>query len=119
MSKELEALKEVVSYQWWDCYNDEPQEMNEKQQQAYDHLVKYLTPPTDKDVVMALLKHFDKKIFFYDEISRTFKEVHLTRNDEYVSYFRDGTITINVNYGLPPHLITLIGRFYEGLEAKK
>lgn len=73
------------------------------------------TPPTAEEVCEALntAVQLYPKIFYYDEISKTFKEIHLSRNEEIVSYYTNKTITINPNYGIPPHLITLIGRFYE------
>ena len=84
--------------------------------QALTELEELKRYPTSKEVIVTWLNYFKSKIIFYDEISKTFKEIHLSRNDEIISYYADKTITINANYGLPPHLITLIGRFYEGLE---
>ena len=70
--------------------------------------------PTSKEVCLSIMKHYDSKIVFYNEMAKTFNEVHLTRNEEVVSNYANGEVGINYN-ALPPHLITLIGRFYEGI----
>ena len=87
-------------------------------EQELDVIAKALHTPTADEVCEALNTNarLFPKIFFYDDISKTFKEIHLSWNEEIVSYYADGTITINPNYGIPPHIITLIGRFYEAQE---
>ena len=87
-------------------------------EQALTELEALKRYPTSEEVCEALNTDVSlyPKIFYYDEISKTFKEIHISRNEEIVSYYTNGTITINPNYGISPHLITLIGRFYEGLK---
>jgi len=70
--------------------------------------------PTSDEVCLSIMKHYDSKIVFYNEMAKTFNEVHLTRNEEVVSKYTNGEVGINYN-ALPPHLITLIGLFYEGI----
>ena len=77
-----------------------------------------LTPPTADEVCLAIMKHYESKIVFYNEMAKTFNEVHLTRNEEVVSNYANGEVGINYN-ALPPRLITMIGKFYESLEGEK
>lgn len=107
MSKELEALKEIYN----GMYNKQGF-INE-----FKTIEQALTPPTQEEVCEAIMKHYRGKVVFYNEMARTFNEVHITRNEETVSFYANGEVGINYN-GLPPHLITLIGRFYEGMEKK-
>lgn len=84
-------------------------------EQALTELEALKRYPTQKEVCEAIMKHYRGKVVFYNEMARTFNEVHITRNEETVSFYANGEVGINYN-GLPPHLITLIGRFYEGME---
>ena len=77
-----------------------------------------ITPPTADEVCLSIMKHYESKIVFYNELAKTFNEVHLTRNEEVVSNYANGEVGINYN-ALPPHLITMIGKFYESLEGEK
>jgi len=110
MSKELEALERIRKkfYKVGDIDSDFDIEL----------LRKALTPPTADEVCLAIMKHYESKIVFYNEMARTFNEVHITRNEETISFYASGEVGINYN-ALPPHLITLIGRFYQAEEEKK
>lgn len=116
--KELEALNDLL---WLSKLSDGGKKgMSALKRADYNAYIIYraLTPPTADEVCKALNtdNHLYPKIFFYDEISKTFKEIHISKNEEIVSYYANGTITINPNYGIPPHIITMIGKFYESLE---
>ena len=101
---ELAKKQDFIAYEnWLEC---------EKELEALKK------SPTADEVCLAIMKHYESKIVFYNEIAKTFNEVHLTRNEEVVSNYANGEVGINYN-ALPPHLITLIGKFYESLEAEK
>lgn len=110
MSKELEALRKILYYDQWDCYHDEPKEMRKDEEEAYNYILKILTPPTAGEVVKALSEQLKSAIVLR-------KNKHgITFN-----YADTGKTLISLNYDLvnigvqlPPHLVTLIGRFYEG-----
>ena len=71
------------------------------------------TPPTAEDVCKVLVKNVESitevKYFLNKEYN---KIVFVIYEDTWGSYLSDWTIT-----SLPPHLITLIGRFYEGVDS--
>ena len=81
-----------------------------------DELERLLTPPTAEEVCEAIGKHYkldDYESCLFDVntknivVNRWAEKIHIV-------WFYKGEIRIN-QY-LPPHLITLIGRFYEGVE---
>ena len=81
-----------------------------------DELERLLTPPTTEEVCEAIGKHYkldDYESCLFDVntknivVNRWAEKIHIV-------WFYKGEIRIN-QY-LPPHLITLIGRFYEGVE---
>ena len=81
-----------------------------------DELERLLTPPTEEEVCEAIGKHYkldDYESCLFDVntknivVNRWAEKIHIV-------WFYKGEIRIN-QY-LPPHLITLIGRFYEGVE---
>lgn len=67
--------------------------------------------PTVDEVCEALSEELNQVVTLYDN--------RFTGNDETICYtwkFPNGHINLVFDYEiLPPHLITLIGRFYEGL----
>ena len=77
-------------------------------------IVKALKPPTAEEVCKALIKYFEKPVYFEN---LSFFVQHYKRKQSYKDYslnvYRNGKLKIL--YDLPPHLVTLIGRFYEGL----
>ena len=73
---------------------------------------KALTPPTAEKVCMALSE------FVGREVSYTNKQFHYIIKNTQVLMFVTETYnnkTFSLGVYLPPHLITLIGRFYEGV----
>ena len=115
--KSKEAISKLNKFRN-NYYNDIDEEKREIAQALnvvlpqFEELKRY---PTADEVCLEIMKHYRGKIVFYNEMARTFNEVHITKNEETVSFYANGEVGINYN-GLPPHLITLIGRFYEGLE---
>ena len=109
--KAFEKLQEIILITFdLDGY-DEELNIIRKALTELEELKRY---PTSDEVCLSIMKHYDSKIVFYNEMAKTFNEVHLTRNEEVVSKYTNGEVGINYN-ALPPHLITLIGLFYEGI----
>lgn len=76
-------------------------------------LEKTLTPPTVDEVCEALSEQLKQKVS-YDAMQFYYK----IKNTEHVMFVTEtyGNGLWSLGVYLPPHLITLIGRFYEGLE---
>ena len=90
-----------------------PKSQYDKFERELMALNKALTPPTADEVCEAFGKHFRAEIY-YDGVGK-FYHMRYTRMQFNISYLNeDGNVVFN--YDLPPHLITLIGRFYEGVE---
>ena len=107
-----EALKLILEYVNLDEYDYETKGIRN----AETLLRKALTPPTVDELCKALSEQLKQKVSygakqFYYTIENTECVMFVTET------YGDGLWSIN-EY-LPPHLITLIGRFYEGLEVKK
>jgi hypothetical protein len=104
MSKELEALEEVSNL--IEYYGEESTTYD-----SWQVIIESLTPPTEKEVCEALKSYFEHYVgkIFYDNESKSFRD---EINPNLVEYLFDITYLKNI----PPHLITLIGRFYEGVE---
>ena len=66
-----------------------------------EYIKKALTPPTADEVCKALSEYLKRNVYYEDGMFKVHSDVY-------------GEI-VDLNT-LPPHLITLIGRFYEGLE---
>lgn len=112
MNKELEALK----YFYKVSQNGNHPELVED---AYRILKDHLTPPTADEVCKALSEYFKGLTgVWYDKKTKSFIHLQFGRNEVISRCFEarlnDKRVTVIVT--LPPHLITLIGRFYEGLE---
>ena len=76
---------------------------------------KALTPPTEEEVCRQLSEYIKRPIEYYAPA----KQFVIRCSNGYHEISRlHGTneISFDTTYCLPPHLITLIGRFYEGLE---
>ena len=85
-------------------------------------LKNYLTPPTADEVCEALSEYLERNVkmdrdntFYYTE------QRQIGECDEIICGYgwENEHHTIAFEIDLPPHLITLIGRFYEGLEESK
>jgi len=119
--KELEALEKIKYYEPVVChyenYKDAP--MDDEQKETYELLRKALTPPTKEEVCKALSEYLDREVkinndksFYYTEEKQYYGEC-----DEIICGFswNDDIRTISFEFDLPPNLITLTGKFYEGL----
>jgi len=77
-----------------------------------------LTPPTSDDVCKALSEYIKKPITYYSSSKRF---AIMCANDYYeiARLHNNNEITFDITYCLPPHLITMIGRFYESESEKE
>lgn len=122
MSKELEALdgiKKVLAK-----YISEKTGVSEEKHFEYlqydteiDLVTKALTPPTADEVCKALSQFDDFDKVEYDEQTKTFSSGEIICYIGYDFSSDKCKTTIIFNYDLPPHLITLIGRFYEAQDV--
>lgn len=102
MSKELEAIKILKANA---ILFDDGTDFGASMLEAINDLDIYLTPPTEEEVCKALSEYIGDKVIYIDD---TFQFGSIV----IVTLYNDNTIGFNIS--LPPHLITLIGRFYEG-----
>lgn len=87
----------------------------ETYQYAFKVVKEALTPPTADEVCKALSEYYSKTNYkvVYSIVDKSFRV-----KDNYLNHFdiaikNDTGIMFGYNLTLPPHLITLIGRFYE------
>lgn len=109
MSKELEALNGLAQFI---IMNDNGTDESASAIEWHGVLKQALTPPTADKVCEALLKHSNFNEANYNASTRGFYS-----NDTTICYLGivdEETPIIIFEYDLPPHLVTLIGRFYEG-----
>ena len=108
MSKELEALRELGMQTVCDEEGYEtPVEVYLKEH--YYTLMKLLLPPTADEVCEVLSEYLGQTIIFN---SGSFMNERETA--EVCAIGNLGLVYFNEH--LPPHIVTLIGRFYEGVE---
>ena len=72
---------------------------------------KALTPPTEEEMCKALSEHLGEKIVFEGF------SLHNIDMSKGVCVFNPKTKEIEIIVELPPHLIIMIGRFYEGVKT--
>lgn len=122
--KELEALRELqheLMQRHNDMYCDggcDKQSLDiitQDVKEKFELIAKSLTPPTSDEVCKALSEYLCEKIGKKLEVEYLNGDFILINN--YIA-FLDGKGSLCFNFNLPPHLITLIGRFYEGMEKK-
>jgi len=116
VSKELEAFDRV----WEDCSKlDLDYVSKHNLMDDLREIKKALTPPTADEVCEVLSKKvkrpvkFDGDNFYYIEQRQYYDEC-----DEIICGWSYSPKELSFETDLPPRLITLIGRFYEGLEEK-
>jgi len=80
---------------------------------ALNRLAKIETPPTKQEVCEALSEYF-KEVWEYYEDSKTFAGFN-SHKLIWLGRYKEGDIPSSLQ-ALPPHLITMIGRFYEACE---
>lgn len=112
MSKELEALKILKANA---ILFDDGTDFGASMLEAICDIEKSLTPPTADEVCKALSEYYKEKAF-YNDTEKTF--YFMGGKIAYPSAFDKCRFVLN-NYSFPPSLITLIGRFYQGLEESK
>ena len=102
MSKELEAL-ELFENSIADIH----------QQTAYEILKQALTPPTQEDLCEALKNYMYPNTRYRVNYNQSEKEFNgrIGTIVSLGSYLKTPKIIFEVS--LPPHLLTMIGRFYE------
>ena len=114
MNKELEALKTVSKKSLWDCYNDEPHTKKEKE--AYDLLVKALTPPIADEVCKALSEDLNCEVTA--EIINGRCDFKMD-GEIIIHQFHDREDGIHItSLVLSQKTLLLLGRFYENEVTK-
>lgn len=119
MNKELEALKILKTNA---ILFDDGTDFGASMLEAITVLDKALTlPPTEQEVCKALSEYFRKEIQY--ENGDFYYQHMITKPKQYISIKRklafSEKIVYTIETQLPPHLITMLGRFYEGLEETK
>lgn len=120
MSKQTEAFRNLMERlsnnvtlkEWELCNND---------MQIVENTLDNLTPPTEQEVCDALSEYYDTDVLYENKEFGTAFYTGLKKRDmNGKEYIKKRVIVvcyegeIGFNASLPPHLITLIGRFYEG-----
>ena len=98
MNKELEALRKKILK---NCRCD-------IKCLEYDNLLKALTPPTEDEVCEALSEYSNKKVYYENG------KFEVGKYEPSICYLQEDNIVWFNWFKLPPHIITMIGRFYEG-----
>ena len=108
MSKKLEALEQIkASHETAHIDSENYGDFEVWFEDYYKIIEKALTPPTEEEVCKALNEYFGQTIVFN---SGSFMNERETA--EVCAIGNLGLVYFNEH--LSPHLITLIGRFYEG-----
>ena len=102
MSKELESLKEKQYY-------DSKQDLWVV---SVNHIQRVLTPPTADEVCKALSEYYKIEVE-YSPLDHTFESA-----ETWYAMYENDFMDLG-GERMPPHLITMIGRFYNGIEEKK
>lgn len=103
MSKELEALK-LLEIE----YNKLGYTIDIDSVDVIDLLRRSLTPPTADEVCKALSEYLDKNVEYFNIFGFVCDEKVI------ICLFPNNILSFNDNY--PPHIYSIVGRFYEGLE---
>ena len=108
MSKKLEAFSRV----WEDCSKlDLDYVSKHNLMDDLREIKQALTPPTEEEVCEALSEYFGKKVF----VDKRYKiSAFVVERGSSVAYINARNRLCLTQ--LPPHLVTLIGRFYEGVQ---
>jgi len=73
-----------------------------------DKIIKALTPPTEQEVCEALSEYSNKKVYYENG------KFEVGKYEPSICYLQEDNIVWFNWFKLPPHIITMIGRFYEG-----
>lgn len=112
MSKELdEYLKELFKKEETDLHPVYAKILRNEKLCVYDQIIikQALTPPTEQEVCEALGEYLERKVT-YNASYQSFNDLIDGK------WMRIATLTrgkVSITLYLPPHLITLISRFYE------
>ena len=114
MKKELEAVKFIyeTAIDEWNVGTGTRERLDE----YCGMLVEALTPPTADEVCEALSEWYMSYDVRYDESEYAFYFITDGRRSNITDIDSLGMLSINTF--LQPNLITLIGRFYEGIGKK-
>jgi len=134
MSKELEAFMKYCpiipsenNFKYWSDYQIALKKYERELQtftKTFELLKKALTPPTANEVCKALSEWLKEELptLWNYKVYHDNGGFHYYNNEDYEIYLVDYDEVFERIFFpryLPPHLITLIGRFYEGLEENK
>lgn len=123
MSKELEALRSVVSeisiYKLHGIGNENWLGIQDVLKDI-STIEKALTPPAAEEVCKALSEWLNKEVpdlwnynVYYSDGG--FQYYNGEGFEEYLVEYYEEDKTMTLSVFLPPHLVTLVGRFYEGV----
>jgi len=112
--KELEALKRLRNG-YDDKYYKQFTSSAEKQDEDYNIVLKSLTPPTQEEVCRQLSEHTGREVIYLAE-HNMFAIKCSNGNFELIKLHSNNEITFSFVYTYTPSLITLIGRFYQGVK---
>lgn len=122
MSKELnEYLKELFKKEETDLHPVYAKILRNEKLCVYDQIIikQALTPPTEEEVCKALGEYLKTTVFINDENDIKTKRTIDNKTDQnmlfqaiFIAWLDEGVVRIFVD--LPPNLITMISRFYEG-----
>ena len=86
--------------------------------ETFNIIEKALTPPTSKEVCEALSKEYGH-LMSYRENIKSFGFYYDGEWYELVSLNLSGKLDFDYMHNYKPHLVTLISRFYEGIEVNE
>ena len=109
MSKALEALRNIQANTYYVDKHGNEQHVYPPDDAQFELIRKTLTPPTADEVCEALSEYLGEIIIFN---SGSFMNERGTAEVCAIG----GLGLVHFNKHLPPHLVTLIGRFYEGVQ---
>ena len=104
--KELKAFEEI----WKDFHF----KGHNRERYLRSVIVKALKPPTAEEVCVELSKYL--KPHYIREVKVAFENNEFVFFDGILVQYIGGNIWLNFPLDFPPRLITLIGKFYEGVE---
>jgi hypothetical protein len=111
VNKELEALSYLVETAIYGNKENNRGSIFE----AENTIKQSLTPSTEEEVCNALSEYLGEKIYYQDNAFW----FNNTRNLNAIIAILYKDNTIGFKMSLPPHLATIIGRFYEGVNTNE
>jgi hypothetical protein len=89
--------------------NEDGVQMCEMEFSKYLEMEQALTPPTADEVCKALSDYYGKEV----KVDKRYNNTTFVCDGRNIAWV-DNNGSVQINQPKPPHLITLIGRFYEG-----